>query len=218
MVNSRAPLACKAILFDLDGVLVNSAECVERTWRAWSSRHGLSADEVIAVAHGRRTAETIHAIAPHLDVASEVMNLEAREAMTSEGVYEVEGARQLIAALPVGCWAIVTSGTRVIASFRLNLVDIPIPEVMVCADEISHGKPHPEGYLTAASQLGFPPRDCVVIEDTPPGIDAAHAGGMRAIAVATTYPRTKLVAADAIVERLADLDVSVSGGLIQIRI
>jgi len=124
----------------------------------------------------------------------------------------------LIALLPADRWAIVTSGTRVIASFRLNLVGIPIPPVMVCADEISHGKPHPEGYLTAATHLGFAPSDCVVIEDTPPGIEAAHAGGMRAIAIAATYPRSQLSAADAIVDRLADLDLSAAGDLIQIRV
>jgi sugar-phosphatase len=151
-------------------------------------------------------------------VVNEVAALELQEGMTSEGIYEIEGARDLIVRLPMDQWAIVTSGTRAIASFRLNLVAIPIPPVMVCADEISQGKPHPEGYLTAASRLGFQPEECVVIEDTPPGIEAAHAGGMRVIAVAATYPREQLTAADAIVERLADLRVSVGAGLIQIAI
>ena len=215
-MTGRSPLVCKAILFDLDGVLVDSAECVERTWRAWSARHGLNAEDVIGIAHGRRTIETVRAVAPHLDAPSEVIGLEAREAMTSEGVREVEGARELISRLPSERWAIVTSGTRVIASFRLNLVGIAVPRVMVCADEIAHGKPHPEGYLTAASRLGFRAPDCVVIEDTPPGIEAAHAGGMRVIAVAATYPREDLSAADAIVERLSDLKVSVDDDRIQI--
>lgn len=215
-VSGGSSLACKAILFDLDGVLVDSAECVERTWRSWSARHGLNADEVIGVAHGRRTIETVRAVAPHLDAPHEVIALEAHEAMTSEGISEVEGARELIDQLPEKRWAIVTSGTRAIASFRLNLVGIPIPRVMVCADEITHGKPHPEGYLTAASRLGFTPLDCVVIEDTPPGIEAAHAGGMRVIAVEATYPREGLAGADVIVPRLADLKVSVTAGHIQI--
>jgi len=217
-LSAEPALICKAILFDLDGVLVNSAECVERAWRGWSARHGLNADDVIAIAHGRRTVETVRAVAPHLDVLNEVTALELQEGMTSEGVYEIDGARELIARLPPNRWAIVTSGTRAIASFRLNLVGIPIPRVMVCADEISHGKPHPEGYLTAASGLGFKPEECVVIEDTPPGIEAAHAGGMRAIAIAATYPREQLMLADAIVDRLADLKVSVAGGGIQIGI
>lgn len=217
-MSAGSALVCKAILFDLDGVLVDSAECVERAWRSWSAQHGLNAEDVIAIAHGRRTIETVRAVAPNLDVLNEVAALELREGMTSEGIYEIEGARPLIARLPTDRWAVVTSGTRAIASFRLNLVEIPIPEVMVCADEISHGKPHPEGYLTAASRLGFEPNDCVVIEDTPPGIEAAHAGGMRVIAVASTYPREALLDADAIVGRLADLEISVGAGVIQIEI
>jgi mannitol-1-/sugar-/sorbitol-6-phosphatase len=217
-VTGGSTLVCKGILFDLDGVLVDSAECVERTWRAWSSRHGLNAEDVIAVAHGRRTIETVRKVAPHLDAPSEVVALEEREAMTSEGIYEIEGALDLLARIPQERWAIVTSGTRAIASFRLNLVGLPIPRVMVCADEISHGKPHPEGYLTAAARLGFAAAECVVIEDTPPGIAAAHAGGMRAIAIAATYPAGDLSDADVIVERLADLDVSVVGDSIQISI
>ena len=200
---------CKAILFDLDGVLVNSAECVERTWREWSTRHGLNAEQVIAIAHGRRTLETVLAVAPHLDAASEVIALEAREALVAEGVYEIAGARQLVSMVPEDRWAVVTSGTRGIAEFRLKLVEIPIPQVMVCADEISQGKPHPEGYLKAAAGLGFEPRDCIVIEDTPPGIEAAHAAGMRVIAVSTTYPPRQLAAADSIVDRLDQLKIAI---------
>ena len=217
-MSSVPVIVCKAILFDLDGVLVDSAECVEHTWRAWSARHQLNADDVIAVAHGRRTIETVRAVAPHLDAASEVAELEAKEAMTSEGIREVPGARELIATLPDKRWAIVTSGTRAIASFRLNLVGLPVPRVMVCADEISEGKPNPEGYLTAAARLGITARDCVVIEDTPPGIAAAYAGAMRVIAVSTTYPREQLVAADAVVDRLSDLQVAVDGDQLRVTV
>lgn len=216
-MSSGSFFICKAILFDLDGVLVDSAECVERTWREWSARHRLNAADVIAVAHGRRTIETVRAVAPHLDALSEVATLEANEAMTAEGVREVQGARELVSHLPTDRWAIVTSGTRAIAEFRLSLVGIRIPQVMVCADEITHGKPHPEGYLTAARGLGFPPDQCIVIEDTPPGIAAAYAGGMHVIAVATTYPAGQLAAADAVVERLTDIGVVVSGGELHIK-
>ena len=215
-VSSASVFVCKAILFDLDGVLVDSAECVERTWRTWSARHGLNADDVIAVAHGRRTIETVRAVAPHLDVLAEVTALEANEAMTTAGVYEITGARELIAKLPADWWAVVTSGTRVIAEFRLKLVGIPIPRVMICADEITHGKPHPEGYLTAAAQLGRTPTECIVIEDTPAGVEAAHAAGVRVIAIETTYPRPQLTTADAVVRRLKDLDVTWDGNVIRI--
>ncbi|HEX6627478.1 MAG TPA: HAD-IA family hydrolase [Gemmatimonadaceae bacterium] len=215
-MSSAAVFVCKAILFDLDGVLVDSAECVERTWRTWSARHGLNADDVIAVAHGRRTIETVRTVAPHLDVLAEVIALEANEAMTTEGVYEITGARELIARLPADRWAVVTSGTRIIAEFRLKLVGIPIPPVMICADEISHGKPHPEGYLTAAAKLGRAPGECIVIEDTPAGVEAAHAAGVRVIAIETTYPRPQLTTADAVVRRLTDLDATWDGSVIRI--
>ena len=215
-MSSASVFVCKVILFDLDGVLVDSAECVERAWRTWSAQHGLNADHVMAVAHGRRTIETVRAVAPHLDVVAEVAALEASEALTTEGVHEINGARELIARLPADRWAVVTSGIRVIAEFRLKHVGIPIPRVMICADEITHGKPHPEGYLAAAAQLGRTATECIVIEDAPPGIEAAHAAGMRVIAIETTHSREQIAAADCVVRRITDLDVGWDGNVIRI--
>ncbi|MEO8579825.1 MAG: HAD-IA family hydrolase [Gemmatimonadales bacterium] len=199
---------CKAILFDLDGVLVDSAECVERTWRRWATEHRLDPETVIAAAHGRRAIETVRLVAPELSADAELAALAASESTTSEGINEIAGARELLQALPAGRWAIVTSGIRAVAEFRLRYTGLPIPSVMICADEIAHGKPNPEGYLTAAKRLGYSPADCIVIEDTPAGIEAAHAAGMRTIAVAGTYPREQLAPADAIVDRLADMNVA----------
>jgi sugar-phosphatase len=204
-VTSTRSFRCKAILFDLDGVLVNSAELVERTWRAWAGRHQLDADKVIAVAHGRRTIETVRIIAPQLNVDAEVAALESSEMITSEGVYEIPGARELLEVLPSERWAVVTSGIRAVAEFRIRYTGLPMPSVMICAEDLSRGKPDPEGYLTAAMRLGQPPKDCIVIEDAPAGIEAAHNAGMRAIAVAATYSAEQLAAADLVVERLADL-------------
>jgi len=206
-VTSTRSFRCKAILFDLDGVLVNSAELVERTWRVWAARHQFDADNVIAVAHGRRTIETVRIIAPHLNVDSEVAALESSEMITSEGVYEILGARELLEMLPSERWAVVTSGIRSVAEFRIRHTGLPMPSVMICAEDLSRGKPDPEGYLSAAMRLGQPPKDCIVIEDAPAGIDAAHNAGMRAIAIAATYPAEQLAAADLVVERLTDLSV-----------
>jgi sugar-phosphatase len=211
-------LRCEAILFDLDGVLVNSAECVERTWRGWAARHGLDAEKVIAFAHGRRTVETIKLVAPELSAGAEVAELEAKEAMTSEGIYEVPGARELLESLPRERWAVVTSGVRAVADFRISYTRLPAPTVMICADDISRGKPDPEGYLTAANHLGFANKDCVVIEDAPAGIEAAHNGGMRVIAIASTYPADRLREADAVIERLADLTIEREGAQILITV
>ena len=201
----------KAILFDLDGVLVNSAECVERTWRNWAARHHLDAEKVIAYAHGRRTIETVQIVAPELSADDELVTLESGEAMTSDGVYEIKGARELLELLPSDRWAVVTSGVRAVAEFRIRYTRLPSPSVMICAEEISRGKPDPEGYLTAAARLGQPSADCIVIEDAPAGIEAAHNAGMRAIAIASTYPAHRLREADAIVEQLADLTIVYDG-------
>lgn len=163
--------ACKAILFDLDGVLVNSAECVERTWRNWAARHRIDPEKVIAYAHGRRTIETVQLVAPELSVDAELATLEHSEAMTSEGAYEIPGARELLEMLPADRWAVVTSGVRAVAEFRVRYTRLPTPSIMICAEEISRGKPDPEGYLTAAARLGRSPEDCIVIEDAPAGIE-----------------------------------------------
>jgi sugar-phosphatase len=156
------------------------------------------------VAHGRRTIETVALLAPHLSLADEVAALENVEALTTDGVYEVPGARQLLERLPADSWAIVTSGTRAVATLRIRYTGLPMPRVLVCADEITRGKPDPEGYLTAAARLGRAPADCVVIEDTPAGLDAARAAGMRSIGIAGTYPASALIA-DLVVPSLSAL-------------
>jgi len=209
---------CRAILFDLDGVLVDSAECVERTWRNWANNHRLNPDQVIAFAHGRRTIETVRLVAPGLNAEAEVAELEAGEAMKTDGIYEIESARDLIERLPAGRWAVVTSGIRAVAEFRLRFTGLPVPSVMICADEIVRGKPDPEGYLVAAGRLNEAPADCIVIEDAPLGIAAARAAGMPVIAIASTYPREQLTGADAVVERLSDLNVVNDGQTIRIEI
>jgi mannitol-1-/sugar-/sorbitol-6-phosphatase len=210
--SARRGLTCKAILFDLDGVLVDSGECVERTWRKWALGHQLDPKEVVEAAHGRRAIETVRLVAPQLHADDELARLAASESTTSEGIYEIAGARELVLGLPEGMWGVVTSGIRDVAEFRLRLVGIPIPQVMVCGDEVTHGKPHPEGYLKAARRLGRDGQDCVVIEDAPAGIDAAHGAGMRVIAVVGTYAAELLTTADVVVAKLTDLSVRHDGG------
>jgi mannitol-1-/sugar-/sorbitol-6-phosphatase len=206
---SVAPaLHCAAVLFDLDGVLVDSAECVERTWRRWATRHNLDAARVIELAHGRRTIETVRLVAPHLAAANEVAVLASGEASTTEGVYKVPGARELLESLPPNAWAIVTSGVRAVATVRLHHTALPMPRVLVCADDIQRGKPDPEGYLVAAHQLGRVPADCVVVEDTPAGLQAARAAGMRVIAVSGTFPAEALATANVVLSRLSMLRIT----------
>jgi len=187
---------------------VDSAACVEATWRRWAVRHRLDPDEIIQVAHGRRTVETLPLVAPHLNVAEEVAALEGIEANTTEGVFEVPGARELVESLPMDAWAVVTSGVRSVATLRIRHVGLPLPSVLVCADDITRGKPDPEGYLTAAERLGRRREECVVVEDTPPGIEAGHNAQMRVVAIAGTYAAGALTNADVVAARLGSLRVS----------
>lgn len=204
-----ARLFCQAILFDLDGVLVDSTASIEEAWRSWAARHGLDPSAVLRVAHGRRGLDTVRLVAPHLDAAREVAEQNAREARTID-VAVAPGARALIEQLPPSCWAVVTSGVRAVAEHRLRTVGLPIPPVMVCADDVVHGKPDPEGFLAAAARLGVPPSACVVIEDAPAGLDAARAAGMRAVAVASTYPPDALRMANIVVHSLEAVTVRIS--------
>lgn len=202
---------CSAVLFDLDGVLVNSTRSVERQWRAWAREQGIDGDKVMAVAHGVRTIEVIRAVAPHLDAEAEVRKLESREAEDRDGVVVMPGAVELVRAIPEGRWCVVTSGTRHLASTRLQLAGIPVPYGLVTAEDVAHGKPHPEPYLKGADMLGVNPAECLVIEDAPAGIQSAHAGGMKVIGLTSTYPAPALREADAVIQRLTQIRVALDG-------
>lgn len=190
---------CEAILFDLDGVLVDSSAVVVRTWRDWAKEKGLDAERILEVAHGRRTAEVVRLFAPDLDADVEARELERIEVEDLESVLEIEGARELLSSLPPDGWTVVTSGTRALASSRMEHVGLPLPERFVSADDVENGKPHPEAYLKGAEVLGARPEECVVVEDAPSGVSSAKSAGMRVIAVATTYGQSDLGEADAIV-------------------
>jgi len=198
---------CSAILFDLDGVLVDSTRSVERQWRAWAREQGIDGDKVMTVGHGVRAVDVIRAVAPHLDAEAEVRKLESREADDRDGVVVMPGAVELVRAIPEGRWCVVTSGTRHLASARLQLAGIPLPTVLVAAGDVAQGKPHPEPYLRGAQLLGMNPAECLVIEDAPAGIRSAHAGRMKVIALTSTYPAPALNEADVIVEKLAQIRV-----------
>jgi sugar-phosphatase len=204
--------SCSAILFDLDGVLVDSTRAVDREWREWARRKGVDGDAVMAIAHGVRTIEVIRRVAPHLDADAEAWEIENEEASDQQGVRVMPGAAALVSSIPEGRWGVVTSGTRLLASARLRFCGLPVPKVLVTADDVEHGKPHPEPYLKGAERLGFKPADCLVIEDAPAGIRAARAAGMKVIGMASTYPASKLGEADAVVTGLGQIQVLADGG------
>ena len=208
-------LECDAVLFDLDGVLVDSTACVERHWRIWAVAHALDADETMRFVHGRPTVETIRLVAPHLPAEVEASRLNAAEAFDTAGVVAIEGAADLVRALPPAAWAIATSGTRDTALTRLRHTDVPVPRVLITADDITRGKPDPEPYLLAAAGLNVSPARCVVVEDAPAGISAGRAAGMRVVAVATTHAIAELKDASVIARHVRDIGIVVRphGGL-----
>ncbi|MGH2698042.1 MAG: HAD-IA family hydrolase [Actinomycetota bacterium] len=207
----------RAILFDLDGVLVDSTAHVRRAWIEWAETKGLDPETVVEAAHGRRTVETIATVAPDLDPTEEARLLEDAEVGNTAATRPMDGAKELIASLAPERWAIVTSGTRPLAEGRIRGAGLPLPEVLITAGDVDRGKPDPEGYLAAARALEARPPDCVVIEDTPTGIEATRRGGMAAIAVTSTYPEVALAAADLVVPSLGALRVSSSrDGLVHI--
>jgi mannitol-1-/sugar-/sorbitol-6-phosphatase len=202
---------CAAILFDLDGVLVDSTRSVDRQWRTWARQKGVDGDKVMAIAHGVRTIEVIRTVAPHLDADAEVWELENREADDQEGVEIMPGAVELVRSIPEGRWGVVTSGTRLLASARLRYGGLPVPKILVTAEDVANGKPHPEPYLKGAERMGVNPADCLVIEDAPAGIQSARAGGMKVVGITSTYAADALGHADAVISRLGQIQVSSNG-------
>lgn len=208
----------RAVLFDLDGVLVDSRIPVEKSWRDWAIRRGLDPEQVVRASHGRRTIETVREFAPHFDAKVESAALDRREAEDLEGLRVVRGAAELIAQIPEGRWGICTSGTTEVAMARLRFAQLPLPRVLVTSDTVKKGKPDPGPYLETAKRLGFRAEDCVVIEDSPAGVLAGRRAGAAVIGVTTTYLTRDLEGADGIVPDLRAIQVSQDGGFLRISI
>jgi sugar-phosphatase len=201
---------CSAILFDLDGVLLDSTRVVAEQYTRWARENGLDPDYVMEAAHGVRTVEVIQRVAPHLDAVAETKKIEDREA-AADGIVQIPGALVLLNSIPRGRWAVVTSGTRFLAVNRMKKFGIPVPDIVVTADDVSNGKPDPEPYRLGAELLKTDPAQCVVLEDAPAGIRSAHGAGMKVISLPSTYPKSALHEADAIVGGLSDITVTVNG-------
>jgi len=179
-------IQCRGVLFDLDGVLVDSTPAVARVWTIWANKHGFDPQETVRKAHGRPSLATIRELLPNADHAAENAIVEGMEIEDLEDVVALPGAAELLRALPAEKWTVVTSCTRRLALVRLRAAGLPIPAKLVTSNDITNGKPHPEPFLQGAKLLGFAPAQCVVFEDAPAGIRAGKAAGTRVIALQTT--------------------------------
>jgi HAD superfamily hydrolase (TIGR01509 family) len=194
-----------AVLSDMDGVLVDSWPAIEATWRRFAEQHRLDPEAVLEASHGRPTIDVIRTVAPHLDAAAEAAAIDRDQVDKVDGLRALPGARELVGSVPAGRFAIVTSASRQLAEARLRAAGLPVPDVLVTADEVENGKPDPAGYLRAASLLGVEPAHSVVLEDAPAGVEAGVAAGMTVIGVLTTNTESALRSAHARVPDLAAL-------------
>lgn len=176
-------LRARALLLDMDGTLVHSTGEVETVWRLWCRRHRLDPEPVLAMCHGVRSREVIRTLAPQLDLAQEVALLDDLEIHHTGQAEALAGARTLLASLPVERWALVTSASQRVARHRLRSAGLPLPALLVGAEDVEHGKPDPEPYLLAVERLGLAAADCLVFEDAPAGISSALRAGCRVVQV-----------------------------------
>jgi len=194
-----------AVLFDLDGVLVESRDATERVWLDWAARNAIDEDDLRSAMHGVRSVEVVRSLRPELDSIAEAEGIERRQAEDVDGLRAIAGAAAALEALKPDRVAVVTSAMRPLAEARLAAVGIELPAVVLYADDVSRGKPDPEGYLTAAGRLGVEPSDALVVEDAPPGVEAGRAAGAATVAVTSTHAASELGAADVVIPSLEQL-------------
>jgi sugar-phosphatase len=184
-------LTARAVLFDMDGTLVDSTAVVEQVWTTFASEHGMDAQAIIATGHGVRAEDTMLRHGPAgFDVAAGADRLFDLELAAVDGIVAVPGARAFVESLPAASIALVTSARRALALRRLAIAEVPTPGVVVTAADVEHGKPAPDCYLAAARLLGVDPTDAIVFEDAEAGIVAGLAAGMRVVVVGSHESET----------------------------
>ncbi|MFG1871688.1 HAD-IA family hydrolase [Micromonospora arborensis] len=188
-------------LFDIDGTLIDTRLVVADAWRDVAARFGADANAILLTCHGRRDEDVVAEFFPRHVRAAVVDRIAAVEQDRAAEVSAMAGARQLLASLPQGTWAAVTSGSRRLMTARLRGAGLPVPEVLITADDVRFGKPHPEGYLAAAALLGAEIERSVVVEDSPAGVAAGRAAG--AFVVGLTTNPSVLPEANVVVSSLA---------------
>ncbi len=173
----------RGLLFDLDGTLIDSLPAVDRAWGRFADKHGFEAQFVRERIHGRRSIDSIRELVPHVDAHEEDAWMRGLESSDTEGVVALPGSKDLLEALPLDRWCVVTSGTSDVARARIAATGLPLPRFAVFGEDVTRGKPAPDPFRLGAERLGFSPEDCLGFEDTDAGLASVRAAGARAVAV-----------------------------------
>jgi len=192
-------IRARALLFDMDGTLVDSTAVVERVWKRAAERWNADFEALRRHMHGRRATDIMRDVLPSHALAqldAEVALVDEAEVSDTEGVVPLPGAAALLQSLPPTAWALVTSARPALAKARMRAAGLPLPEAQITSEAVSHGKPHPECFLRGAERLGVAPRDTAAFEDAPAGLAAARAAGCRVVALATTLDSEALANVD----------------------
>lgn len=211
-----AELEFDAVIFDMDGTLIDSTPAVARAWTTWAEEHDLTAEQ-LAGHHGMPSARVVAKLLPDHQHESAIARINALEIDDVHDIVVLPGAADALAALRLAKNAIATSCTMPLARARIAAAELAAPSVLVTADQVEHGKPAPDPFLLAAERLGVDPRRCLVVEDAPAGLTAAAAAGCYRLAVITTTPEDELEA-DGIVRNLGDVEFLVGDdGTVRVR-
>lgn len=181
--DSELILSCDAVLFDSDGVLVDSHQQVVESWTRLAAEFGLDIDRLLTELVGVRAVDTLARYLADGRLTAACDRLEDLEVETAGGTVPIAGAAELLGSLPAGRWTIVTSATRRLGTARWRGAGLPVPDRLVTADDVTAGKPDPQPFLAAAGVLGVDPARCVVFEDSASGGRAGLAAGAAVVAV-----------------------------------
>ena len=197
-----------AVIFDMDGTLIDSTPAVLRAWTTWAGEHGITAEQLTSH-HGIPSAAVVRMLLPEDRQDAAIARINELEIVDVHDIVVLPGAAEALAAVQEGKSAIATSCTAPLAAARIAAAELVPPNVLVTADDVVHGKPAPDPYLEAAARLGVEPDRCLVVEDAPAGLTSARTAGCRTLAVLTTTPADR-IEADAIVPDLAHVRFAVT--------
>ena len=191
-MTEKVTVTTRGVLFDMDGVLVNSTGSAERCWRIWAAHYGVPNADELTIQHGIRAVDIMEQLKPGVDKVDGLRLIEDMEIADTGDLHALPGARELLQSLPVSRWGIVTSATRRLLLGRLEAAQLPVPERVITAEDVTRGKPDPEPYRRGAAMVDAAPADCLVVEDAPSGVRAGVSAGCRVLGVEGTHTETVL--------------------------